>query len=92
MLGYKDIDFDRNPEFSKRYLLKGPDETAIRKLFTPDILHYFEKRTGTINVETDKNTIIAYTSGRRVNPKDLRAFITSASEAVNIFKKATNKF
>ena len=92
MLGYKDIDFDSNPEFSKRYLLKGPDESAIRKLFTHDIMHYFEKRTaGTINVETDKNNIIVYTSGRRVDAKGLRAFITSASETVNLFKR-THKF
>ncbi len=91
MLGYKDIDFDSNPGFSKRYLLKGPDEREIRKLFTMDVLHYFEKRTGTINVETDKNTIIVYTSGRRADPKDLRAFITGASEVVNLFKR-THKF
>ncbi|RLG15093.1 MAG: hypothetical protein DRN71_02195 [Candidatus Nanohalarchaeota archaeon] len=92
MIGYKDIDFDSNPEFSKRYLLKGMDESAIRKLFTHEILHYFEKRTGTINIETDKNSIIVYTSGRRVDPKDMRAFITSASEAVNLFKKGAHKF
>ncbi len=91
LIGYKDIDFNTHPQFSKKYLLKGPDETAIRKLFTQDILHHFEKRAGTATLETDKNTLIVYTSGRKVNPKDLRTFLTSASEVVNLFKR-THKF
>ncbi len=33
MLGFPDIDFDDDPEFSRRFLLKGPDEAAIRTLF-----------------------------------------------------------
>ena len=32
--GYQDIDFERFEEFSKRYLLRGKDEEAIRKTFT----------------------------------------------------------
>jgi hypothetical protein len=34
--GYQDIDFDDNAEFSKAYLLRGPDEAAIRKAFTTE--------------------------------------------------------
>ena len=40
--GSQDIDFDDSPEFSKQYQLKGPDEAAIRKLFTPEIRRFFE--------------------------------------------------
>jgi hypothetical protein len=31
--GSKDIDFEDDAEFSKRYLLQGPEETAIREFF-----------------------------------------------------------
>jgi len=33
-LGASDIDFDEDPGFSRAYVLKGTDETAIRSLFT----------------------------------------------------------
>ena len=37
----RDIDFLDSPEFSAAYQLKGPDEDAIRRLFTPEIRHFF---------------------------------------------------
>jgi hypothetical protein len=45
---HNDIDFDSNPDFSKRYLLKSPDEAGTRGLFTPGLLAYLEqcKRIG----------------------------------------------
>ncbi len=92
MLGYKDIDFDSNPDFSKRYLLKGPDESAIRKLFSNDIIHFFENRKDAINVEADGNMMIIYMSGRRVKPENLRAFVADASEIVDVFRKGMHKF
>jgi len=42
LFGTKDIDFFDSPEFSKAYRLEGPDESAIRKLFTPEIRRFFE--------------------------------------------------
>ena len=32
---HRDIDFETHPEFSKRYVLRGEDGTAIRLMFTP---------------------------------------------------------
>jgi hypothetical protein len=32
--GYQDIDFDTSPDFSSHYLLRGPDEMAIRAAFS----------------------------------------------------------
>ncbi|HEY6370620.1 MAG TPA: hypothetical protein VIX37_08570 [Candidatus Sulfotelmatobacter sp.] len=31
---HHDIDFDSNAEFSKRYLLKSPEDASARRLFT----------------------------------------------------------
>ena len=42
MFGAQDIDFPESPEFSRAYQLKGPDEPAIRRLFTPEIRRFFE--------------------------------------------------
>ncbi|OYV62811.1 MAG: hypothetical protein B7Z72_14810, partial [Gemmatimonadetes bacterium 21-71-4] len=38
LLGYQDIDFEASEEFSKHYLLRGPDETAIRAVFGAEAL------------------------------------------------------
>ena len=40
---YKEIDFSSNPEFSKRHFLAGKDEEAVRKLFSPEVISFFQK-------------------------------------------------
>lgn len=45
LLGYQDIDLERHPGFSRAYLLRGPDEAAIRKAFTPHLVDFFERHT-----------------------------------------------
>ena len=40
--GYKDIDFEMYPGFSKKFLLKGNNEPEIRSFFTNDIIRFFE--------------------------------------------------
>jgi hypothetical protein len=40
--GYKDIDFELYPSFSKNILLMGENETEIRTFFTPDLIEFFE--------------------------------------------------
>lgn len=85
VFGYKDIDFIDNPDFSKKYLLKGPDEPSIRELFTPEVLRFFESRERGINVETDDNNIIIYNYGKLISPKNLYSFINEATRIVNLF-------
>jgi hypothetical protein len=41
-VGYKDIDFEDAPEFSRRFFLHSDDETAARALFTRDLRSAFE--------------------------------------------------
>lgn len=40
--GRRDIDFDSHPNFSGAFTLFGDDENAIRAVFRPDLLSYFE--------------------------------------------------
>ncbi len=44
IIGYKDIDFDTHPNFSKNYLLNGEDENAIRNVFNEGVLYFFENK------------------------------------------------
>lgn len=38
----KDINFTKHPSFSKKFILTGKDEDAIRSFFTDDLIHFFE--------------------------------------------------
>ena len=40
--GYQDIDFGQRPEFSKQYILRGPDEPAIRRTFNDGLLSFMK--------------------------------------------------
>ena len=40
--GYKDIDFELYPSFSKNILLMGENEAEIREFFTPELIEFFE--------------------------------------------------
>lgn len=43
LFGAQDIDLDGRPEFSRRYLLRGTDETAIRNLFSSAVVDRLER-------------------------------------------------
>src|ERR1043165_5057768 len=58
-LGYQDIDFAQRPEFSKRYLLRGQDELAIRQAFNDQLLSFFETYQGT-SVDAGNNQLFVF--------------------------------
>jgi len=82
---HNDIDFDSNPEFSKRYFLKSPDEAGTRRLFTPSLLTYLEQFQTDWCVEGTGTTLIVYRGGRPVNPADVPAFLEAASGIARTF-------
>jgi hypothetical protein len=73
MFGYQDIDFDSSPDFSSHYLLRGPDEMAIRSAFGAAALAYFGQERGW-HVELAGGNIGIYRSGKRCKPEELAAF------------------
>jgi hypothetical protein len=77
VFGYQDVDFEANPDFSSRYLLRGPDESAIRAALSPDKLSFFEHHLGW-TVEVHGGTVGIYRSGKRCKPEDVREFLEDA--------------
>lgn len=59
---HKDIDFDSNPEFSRRYYLRSPDDAQVRNLFTTGLLAYFEQIPSDKqwHIESSAKTLILY--------------------------------
>ncbi len=75
--GYQDIDFDAFPEFSKKYLLRGADEAAIRGLFNARVIDaYMNSQAG--NVETRGGWLFVFVSGKRIKPGLIQQRIENA--------------
>jgi hypothetical protein len=86
MMGYQDIDFESNPVFSKKYLLRGPDEAAVRSAFTSRVLQFFESEPG-LSVEADGRTLIVYRHSSSVKPEALREFMETGMRIAGLFKR-----
>ena len=85
--GYEDIDVDSHPEFSKRYVLRSRNEGAIRDLFTPEILEFFESQKG-VSVEGTQDRLIYYRAGKRIDPEEVRSFMEEGFRVYGLFKLA----
>jgi len=85
MFGYQDIDFEHHPEFSKRYLLRGPDETRIRTLFKDSVLRFFEQKQP-LCVEGAENRLIFYRSSKQVKPEALNSFVEEGTAVLGVLR------
>ena len=57
--GYKDIDFDMFPDFSKKFLLMGTHEQNIRDFFTQDIVYFLESRP-VFHIESNGEALLIF--------------------------------
>ncbi len=83
--GYQDITFDRYPVFSKKCLLRGTNEEAIREIFHEGVLKFYESHEK-LCTEGSGNQLIVYRSGKRVKPPEISAFMQEAFEVFALFK------
>ncbi len=86
VFGYQDIDFSSYPDFSKSYLLRGNDETSIRKVFSPMVISYFEKNKG-LSVEVNGDTLICYRQSKRVRPTEIKDFLYEGRAVFGLFRR-----
>ena len=85
--GYKDIDIASHPEFSKRYVLRGQNEAAIREMFTPELLEFLESQKG-VSIEAPNNQLIYYRAGKRIKPENVRSFMEEGFRVYVLLKQA----
>ncbi|MBK92358.1 MAG: hypothetical protein CME27_07925, partial [Gemmatimonadetes bacterium] len=72
--GYQDIDFESNrtaADFSKKYLLRGEDEHAIRSLFKDNVLSFFATHSGKPVLEGRGDRLILYRPGQLIRPENI---------------------
>ncbi|MEQ8786580.1 MAG: hypothetical protein RIC55_09790 [Pirellulaceae bacterium] len=82
MFGYQDIDFDTHPVFSQNFILQGANEASVRALFTPELLTFFEGKTG-ISLEGQGAHLVFFRHNSRTKPDQLRDLM---NEGFTVFK------
>jgi len=86
--GYQDIDFDSNrtaADFSKKYLLRGADEHAIRSLFKDNVLDFFATHPGKPVLEGRGDRLILYRPGQLIRPENISVFLEEGLEVFRLF-------
>lgn len=78
VFGHRDINFESSEEFSKHYLLKGPDEAAIRTLFGAEPLGFFAQHQGW-SVEAAGGSLVIYRTERRPKPEEMQPFLAETA-------------
>lgn len=81
LVGFQDINFDDRPDFSKRFLLRGDSEREVRALFTPGVLHAFERldERFDLTVEGAGDCVAVYKPNREVSPECIQSFALQAA-------------
>lgn len=85
-LGMQDIDFDTHPEFSKKFMLRGPDETAIREFFTGERLTFLEGHP-TISIEARGDQLAVFYNNKRSAPEELQALMALGFEIYALLRQ-----
>jgi hypothetical protein len=87
LFGYQDIDFESHPKFSKTVVLRGTQETAVRKLFTDPLLSFLETKPQ-IHIEGQGRNLIFYRSSKRVRPDQFKELMREGFEVYTQFAAA----
>jgi hypothetical protein len=84
-MGAQDIDFESHPKFSDKYLLRGESEEAIRRVFQPAVLDWFERHLG-LTVEGRAERLLLYRSGKLLGPPQIDEHLKLAREISDLFR------
>src|SRR5579883_2313951 len=82
LFGYQDILFANRPTFTSRYLLRGKDEKAVRRLFDDAVVSLFERGGNTFSAEGDGAWFILFRPGEGVKPEYVRYFLQEGFEVL----------
>jgi hypothetical protein len=85
--GQTDINFPDSPEFSRRYILRGDDEPAIRALFNPILRRALEGQFG-VTIEGGSQLLFIFRAGVRQKPEELSGKIEQDKAIAALFYEA----
>ena len=83
--GMDDIDFKKNPEFSRRFYLRGEDEKAIRAFFTDDLIYFFESHPA-YYLESNGVSLLIRSKERLASIQEIKQILAFAEELLKILE------
>jgi carbonic anhydrase len=82
LAGFKDINFEDHPDFSKRFYLKGTNPQAVRGYFKPELMAFLVAHRS-YHIETNKNQLLILDKQRFSSLSEIRAMLDFSLELVN---------
>ena len=77
--GFSDINFKKHPDFSKRFYLSGNDNSAIRNLFTPELIYFFESHP-VFHIESNGSDLLIKGKDRLSSIQEIKLMLSFAEE------------
>ena len=88
--GYKDIDFEMYPDFSKKFLIMGNKESEIRSFFTQEMIRFFEDHQ-IYHIESNGEALFIFDKIKLARTDETIAFIDYAKELASLLKQVHKK-
>lgn len=89
--GYKDIDFAIYPDFSKKFLLKGNNESDIRSFFTDDIIRFFENHQ-MYHLESNGEALLIFNKIKLARTDETLEFISFGEELATLLDPKKSEY
>ena len=83
--GYKDINFEMYPEFSKKFLLMGNNESEIRSFFTEEVINFLENHQ-IYHIESNGEALFIFNKIKLARTDETIEFIAYAKELASLLK------
>lgn len=86
-MAHKNIHFDAEPEFARRYILQGALPDKVRELFTPSLVSFLDGLDvhEKWHIEGVGGTLVIYRSDKKTPPKQMRTFLEQTSQIATTF-------
>ena len=89
--GYKDIDFDMYPNFSKKFLITGNKEAEIRAFFTDKVIRFFENHQ-IYHLESNGEALIIFDKIKLARTDETVKFIDYGRELAKLLHFSKQSF
>jgi len=86
VVGTEDINFESHPSFSDNYVLKGLNESEVRKFFTEDVLNFFENNLDYYLVSNGKDLML-HQSYKILDTKEIDELLNKGTELIKCLNK-----
>ena len=84
---HKNIHFDADPEFARRYVLQGALPDKVREFFTPGLISFLDGFDAheKWHIEGVGGSLVVYRSDKKTPPEQMRTFLEQTSQIATTF-------